>query len=66
MGLLGGQAQRGVVDAGGHYVTRLFKSGMTQGMYDRALNEHYESGYRLSHIYEIGGSTVMVFERRDT
>lgn len=63
MGVFGGQA-RSETDAGGHYATLLFKGAMTQGMYDRTLNQQHDKGYRLSHIYEISDSTVMIFERR--
>lgn len=64
MGLLSGQARRDT-NAGGHYAAQLFRGAMTQAMYDRALNEQHDNGYRLSHIYEISGTTVMIFERRE-
>lgn len=59
-----GSAARSETDAGGHYATLLLKGPMTQGMYDRTLNQQHDKGYRLSHIYEIGNTTVMIFERR--
>lgn len=45
-----------------HYVTRVDKNDINMKRWAKVLNDYYESGYRLAHVLEQQGNTVMVFE----
>lgn len=75
MGLLDGQRARneaakeaavasvaGCHNPATHYVTEVNKGSANMLMLTGNLNQQYGKGYRLAHIYEQGGNTVMVFE----
>lgn len=75
MGLLDGQRARheaakevasasvaGCHNPATHYVTEVNKGSVNMLMLAAGLNQQYGKGYKLAHIYELGGNTVMVFE----
>lgn len=45
-----------------HYTSDVNKGSLNATALAASLNSQYAKGYRLSHIYEIGGNTVLVFE----
>ena len=48
-----------------HYQVVVNKRGFNAGNLSKALNERWYSGWRLAHILEQRGNTVLVFEKRD-
>ncbi len=49
-------------DPRSHYVTEVNKGSINATVWAGSLNVRYQNGYRLAHVYEIGGNTVQVFE----
>lgn len=49
-------------DPSQHYVTRVNKDDINMRWWAKTLNDHYTGGYRLAHVFEQHGNTVMVFE----
>ena len=47
-----------------HYVCKVNRDELHMGSLADELNDRYRDGYRLAHILEQGGNTVMIFERR--
>lgn len=47
-----------------HYEAVVNKRGLSVAALTKKLNERWENGWRLSHVLEQRGNTVMVFEKR--
>ena len=47
------------------YDTEVNKGSINVGRLTKHLNERAERGWRLAHIFEQDGNTVMVFEREN-
>ena len=47
-----------------HYQVEVNKRGLSVTALTRTLNERWENGWRLAHLIEQRGNTVLVFERR--
>ena len=47
------------------YDTQINKAPLHMGTMKDMLNNRWHRGWRLHSIFEQGGSTVMIFERRD-
>ncbi len=75
MGLFGDAKERGAAakeaaaavvagcpDPLNHYDTEVNKGSVSMTMLKGRLAVRFEDGYRLAHIFEQGGNTVMVFE----
>lgn len=45
-----------------HYVTEVNKGSIRMQTWQGHLNEMFTSGYRLAHVIEQDGNTLMVFE----
>jgi len=41
------------------------KKSINMAVLTQQLNHRWERGWRLSHVYEQAGNSVMIFERRD-
>lgn len=48
----------------GHYDTEVNKGSLNMGSFKRNLNSRWDDGWKLSHVFEQDGNTVMVWERR--
>lgn len=46
-----------------HYDCEVNRGDLSVAWLTDKLNERYEDGWRLSHIFEQAGNTVLVFER---
>lgn len=47
---------------GDHYQTEVNKHDINMGRWEKKLNARYQGGYRLAHVFEQNGNTVMVWE----
>ena len=47
-----------------HYLVEVNKRGLSVSSLTTTLNERWENGWRLAHIIEQRGNTVLVFEKR--
>lgn len=47
-----------------HYLVEVNKRGLSVGSLTTTLNQRWENGWRLAHIVEQRGNTVLVFEKR--
>lgn len=47
---------------GDHYETQVNKGSIRMQSFESLLNSRYAKGYRLAHVFEQDGNTVMVFE----
>jgi uncharacterized protein DUF2510 len=48
---------------GDHYIARVNTGRLDVERFTDSLNEWFASGYKLAHLMEQNGNTVMVFER---
>jgi hypothetical protein len=61
-----GMAAKAVAEAEEmHYQVVVNKRGFNARSLSKALNERWDSGWRLGHILEQRGNTVLVFEKRE-
>lgn len=49
-------------DVAQHYVTVVNKGAIEMLGFTARLNGYYQNGYRLAHVYEQSGNSVMVLE----
>jgi len=58
------EAAGGVVGAcpGNHYRTEVNKGSIRMQTWESKLNDAYQHGYRLVHVFEQDGNTVQVYE----
>lgn len=47
---------------GRHYQTEVNKGSIRMQTWEGHLNEMYQGGYRLAHVFEQDGNTVQVYE----
>ncbi len=47
-----------------HYQVEVNKRGLSVTALTKALNERWANGWRLAHVFEQRGNTVLVFEKR--
>ncbi len=47
-----------------HYQVEVNKRGLSVSALTTTLNERWENGWRLAHVFEQRGNTVLVFEKR--
>ncbi len=47
-----------------HYHVEVNKRGLSVRALTTALNQRWENGWRLAHVFEQRGNTVLVFEKR--
>jgi hypothetical protein len=47
-----------------HYICEVNKGDLNMRSLADGLNDRYRDGYRLAHVLEQGGNTIMIFERR--
>ncbi len=60
-----GMAARAVAEADAlHYQVEVNKRGLSASALTKALNERWANGWRLAHVLEQRGNTVLVFEKR--
>ena len=45
-----------------HFLTEVNKGSINMGKWQSHLNDMYQRGYRLSHVFEQDGNTVQVYE----
>lgn len=50
---------------GPRYDAVVNKKSINMAVLTQQLNQRWEHGWRLAHIYEQAGNSVMIFERRD-
>lgn len=50
---------------GDQYLVEVNKNDLNVGRMSAHLNSKWKAGWRLAHVMEQNGNTVMVFERRD-
>lgn len=55
----------GMFDRNGRYKTVVNKGDTNMEDLEDALNKAYEDGWRLHTIFEQGGNTCIVYEKRD-
>ena len=48
-----------------HYQVEVNKRGLSVTALTKTLNERWENGWRLAHVLEQRGNTVLVFEKRE-
>lgn len=48
-----------------HYEAVVNTGSLNVERWTKLLNERWEKGWRLDHVFEQKGNTVMVFERRE-
>ena len=66
VGLEDGLAAKAVAKAEDrHYQVEVNKRALSANGLTKALNERWESGWKLAHVLEQRGNTVLVFEKRD-
>ena len=46
-----------------HYEAEVNKGDINMRHFSSQLNERYENGWRLSHLHENNGNTIIVWER---
>lgn len=51
--------------SGVRYTVGLNKGSLNVGGFQKLLNERWKNGYKLAHLIEQHGNTLMVFEQRD-
>ena len=57
-------AEKAIAEADAlHYQVEVNKRGLSAGALTKTLNERWENGWRLAHILEQRGNTVLVFEK---
>ncbi len=49
----------------GHYEAEVNKGSINMAAFTRTLNDRWDRGWRLAHLYSHDDNTVMVWERRD-
>lgn len=49
-------------DSSKHYLTTVNKGSIRMQSWQRELNDSYQRGYRLVHVFEQDGNTVQIFE----
>lgn len=49
-------------DPNNHYVTDVNKGSINMRHWQARLTQMWQHGYRLAHVFEQDGNTVMVFE----
>ena len=47
-----------------HYDAEVNEGGINMMLFNRQLNSRWEQGWKLGRIFEQGGNTVIVWERR--
>lgn len=47
-----------------HYEAEVNKKSLNMGAFTNTLNKRWNDGWRLGHVFEQDGNTVMVWERR--
>lgn len=47
-----------------HYNAEVNEGSINMALFTRKLNSQWEEGWRLAHIFEQAGNTVIVWERR--
>lgn len=50
---------------GPRYEAVVNKKSINMGVLTQQLNQRWEHGWRLAHVYEQAGNSVLIFERRD-
>lgn len=61
----GGMAERAIAEMEElHYLAEVNKRGLSVTALTKTLNDHWDNGWRLAHILEQRGNTVMIFEKR--
>lgn len=58
------QEARAESQARKHYECEVNKGSFNVAAFERQLNERWDSGWQLSHIFEQAGNTVVVWARR--
>ena len=62
-----GMAAKAITDAEAlHYDVEVNKRGLSVSALAEALNDRWANGWRLAHILEQRGNTVLVFEKRSS
>ncbi|MCA1824460.1 MAG: hypothetical protein LC640_09415 [Frankia sp.] len=46
-----------------HYETQVNKGSINMGRWENDLNSRWRDGWRLAHVFEQDGNTIMVWER---
>lgn len=46
-----------------HYETEVNKGDLNMNAFTRGLNDKWEKGYRLVHVFVQGGNTITVWEK---
>ena len=49
----------------GHYEVEVNKGDLNAGSMSRKMNDRYSDGWKVAHIFEENGNTVIVWERQD-
>lgn len=47
-----------------HYDADVNKGSINMGRFTDSLNDRWEDGWKLSHIYEQDGNTIIIWEQR--
>jgi hypothetical protein len=63
MGFLGGGAFTGGSKSGPHYEMEVNKGSTNMGALQKAANDRHDNGYKIGHVYEQDGNTVVIWER---
>lgn len=62
-----GMATSAIADAEAlHYQVEVNKRGLSVGALTKVLNDRWANGWRLAHMLEQRGNTVLVFEKRSS
>lgn len=56
---------RGATTGGDRYEAEVNRGDLNVGSFTRGLNARWNDGWQLAHVFEQGGNTVVVWERRD-
>jgi hypothetical protein len=48
---------------GEHYETEVNRGDINMSGFERDLNDRYEQGWKLAHVFSEGGNTIMIWER---
>lgn len=51
--------------SGPHYEIDVNKGSMRKQSFEAAANKRWANGYRIAHVYEQDGNTVVVWEKRN-
>ena len=46
-----------------HYETEVNKGDINMGALQRKLNDRYENGWKLAHVFHEGGNMILIWER---